>query len=289
MKPLFIWAGGKNKMLKKYAPHLPESFEQYVEPFFGGGAMFVWAYKQNPNATFIINDANEHIMGVYKAIKEDPKPFLKKLDELSAQYLPLEKEDRKKYFYKLRQENAYDYEKWSETEQAAVLYFLMKTAFNGIWQININTNGRFGTPSGLLNQKDKVYDKSNVMEWHEALQKCTILNDDFTVVKPMIDNKTFLFMDPPYRGSFTQYGVDFNDEEQKRVIQLLNHCRKADGYGLLSNRDIEDGFFENETDGMEIIRFDVTYTAGRRKKTADGFKAKKAKEVLVKTHKESGE
>ena len=185
MKPLFMWAGGKNKMLKKYASHLPQSFDKYIEPFFGGGAMFVWAYQQNPAATFIINDLNKDIVGIYKAIKNSPDPFIMKLDELSAEYLPLEKEERKKYFYKLRNENAYDYEKWNETEQAAVLYFLMKTAFNGIWQINKNTNGRFGTPSGLLNQKDKVYDKSNVLEWHEALKHCIVLSDDFTIVKPM--------------------------------------------------------------------------------------------------------
>ena len=283
MKPLFMWAGGKNKMLKKYASHLPQSFDKYIEPFFGAGAMFVWAYQQNPAATFIINDLNKDIVGIYKAIKNSPDPFIMKLDELSAEYLPLEKEERKKYFYKLRNENAYDYEKWNEAKQAAVLYFLMKTAFNGIWQINKNTNGRFGTPSGLLNQKDKVYDKSNVLEWHEALKHCIVLSDDFTIVKPMIDDKTFLFMDPPYRGSFTQYGVDFNDDEQRRAIKLLEHCQSAAGYGLLSNRDVGDGFFKQETKDMQIVEFDVTYTAGRRKKTEDGFKAKKAKEVLIKT------
>ena len=71
MKPLFTWAGGKNKMLKKYAPYLPKTFDKYVEPFLGAGAMFVWAYKQNPNAEFVLNDANESIMQIYQAIKYD--------------------------------------------------------------------------------------------------------------------------------------------------------------------------------------------------------------------------
>ena len=31
----------------------------------------------------------------------------------------------------------------------------------------------------------------------------------------------------------------------------------------------------------KIIRFDITYTAGRRKKTEDGFEAKKAVEILM--------
>ena len=43
MKPLFIWAGGKTKVLKHYKDFLPSSssFSNYYEPFFGGGAMFV--------------------------------------------------------------------------------------------------------------------------------------------------------------------------------------------------------------------------------------------------------
>ena len=41
MKPLFIWAGGKNKMLKHYKPFMPKEVNTYCEPFFGGGAMYI--------------------------------------------------------------------------------------------------------------------------------------------------------------------------------------------------------------------------------------------------------
>ena len=180
MKPLFMWAGGKNKMLKKYAPHLPENFTRYIEPFFGGGAMFVWAYQKNPEASFVINDINPSIMGIYRAIRDDVTAFTARVDDLSNNYLPKEKAARKEYYYELRLEHAYEYEKWNATTEAATLYFLMKTGFNGIWQINKNTNNRFGTPSGLLNQKDKVYYIENVMEWHIALQKCCLLSGDFS-------------------------------------------------------------------------------------------------------------
>ena len=70
MKPLFMWAGGKSKLIKHYEPYLPQTFECYHEPFFGGGAMFIWAYEKNPNAKFYINDVNPHIVQIYKAIYE---------------------------------------------------------------------------------------------------------------------------------------------------------------------------------------------------------------------------
>ena len=282
MKPLFMWAGGKTRMIKKYGDILPESFDSYVEPFLGAGAMFVWAYNKNPDATFVLNDYNESIMGVYEAIKSDVAPFIQRMDELSAKYLPLEKSDRKAFYYALREEHAFEFDKWTSTEEAASLYFLMKTGFNGIWQINKNTNGRFGTPSGLLNQKDKVYDKDNVMEWHTALQKCTLMTGDFAQTLEKVESGAYVFLDPPYRGCFTQYGVDFDDKMQNRVIDYLNKSASKGALTLMSNRDVGDGFFEDRQGDNKLVYFDVTYTAGRRKKNEDGtHEAKKAREILM--------
>jgi len=284
MKPLFMWAGGKTRLLKKYKERdvMPESFDTYVEPFMGAGAMFVWAYEQNPNARFVLNDYNTAIMNIYTVIRDDCDAFMKRMDILSEAYLPLTKEKRKEFYYALRTEHAFDYEKWNQTEEAATLYFLMKTGFNGIWQINKNTGGRFGTPSGLLNQKDKVYDKDNVQEWHLALQHCKLMTGDFGETIGEVNENSFVFLDPPYRGSFTQYGVDFDDEMQNRVINFLNDSTNAGAYAIMSNRDVGDGFFESRQGNNRLIYFDVTYTAGRRKKNADGtHSAKKAREILM--------
>ena len=269
-------------MIKKYGDILPESFDSYVEPFLGAGAMFVWAYNKNPDATFVLNDYNESIMGIYEAIKNDVAPFTQRMDELSAKYLPLEKSDRKAFYYALREEHAFEFDKWTSTEEAASLYFLMKTGFNGIWQINKNTNGRFGTPSGLLNQKDKVYDKDNVMEWHTALQKCPLMTGDFAQTLEKVESGAYVFLDPPYRGCFTQYGVDFDDKMQNRVIDYLNRSASKGALTLMSNRDVGDGFFEDRQGDNKLVYFDVTYTAGRRKKNEDGtHEAKKAREILM--------
>ena len=196
------------------------------------------------------------------------------MDQYSNNYLPKDKEDRKKYYFALREENAFDFKKWNCSEQAAALYFLMKTGFNGIWQINKNTNGRFGTPSGLLNQKDKVYDKENVMGWHKVLNSITIhlSSKDWSDV-PLGD---FTFYDPPYRNSFTSYGTVFPDSETEKLIKVVENNSDV----WLSNRDSGDGFFGNRK--CEKCMFDVTYTAGRRKKSKEGtFPAKSATEVLL--------
>ena len=89
MKPLFMWAGGKTKLLDTFAEHLPENFDTYIEPFFGGGAVFTWAYAKNPDAQFVINDINPYIMEIYRAIKGDLQEFCTILDDLETQYISL--------------------------------------------------------------------------------------------------------------------------------------------------------------------------------------------------------
>ena len=127
MKPLFIWAGGKNKMLKHYKPFMPSEVKTYCEPFFGGGAMYINIVNKCSPKELIINDINSDIVRIYKTIKSDCDDFVKILDELSSEYLPLNKAGRKDYYYSLRHKHAYEYVFWDSTKEAAVLYFLMKT------------------------------------------------------------------------------------------------------------------------------------------------------------------
>lgn len=281
MKPLFIWAGGKNKMLKHYLPIMPEKVETYVEPFFGGGAMFVHIVQNYKPKNLVINDVNKDIIRVYNSIKNNLPEFTEKLDSYCNVFLPMSKDDRKKYYFEVRHKHAYDYEKWSEAEEAATLYFLMKTGFNGIFQVNKNTNGRYGTPAGLLNQTDSVYDSNVLKWWHEALQKTEIMSIDWKECLKQIPDaeNTFVFLDPPYRSSFTTYGQIFGDDEQEKLLKYVKSRNQT--LSFLCNRDAGDGWFEERIGNLKIDKFPVTYTAGRRKKTDEGFEAKPAVEVLI--------
>ena len=284
MKPLYMWAGGKSKMIKKYKsnPRIPYSgFDTYIEPFFGGGAMMVYVYENCSDVKkFVMNDINPEIIGIYKAIKSDVEKFNNRMKDLEDKYLPLDKPKRKEFYYNLRTEYTTDWKKWNSVDESATLYFLMKTAFNGIWQTTKTSNGRFATPSGLLNQKDSVYDYENVIEWNSFLQKVDIHCGDW---EECLDSKTknsFLFADPPYRDSFTSYSQVFGDDQQSRLVEFCEEYSK-DNMVFLCNRDDGSDFFTSRVNNLQISTYDVTYTAGRRKKTEEGHEAKKATEVLL--------
>ena len=275
-KPLFTWAGGKRKMLKYHTPLLPQKIESYSEPFFGGGAMFLHVMENFAPTTVHINDTNESIINIYRAIKDDPEAFCNAVDVFQSVYIPLDKQGRKDYYFKVRHQHAYDYAIWSPDFSAAVLYFLMKTSFNGIWQINANTNGRYGTPAGLLNHKDVVYDRDNVFAWHRLLQNVTIHSGDYS----QCPTSDFNYFDPPYRDSFTTYSTAWNDDDTER---LLTYVKSIDANVMLCNRCDGSSFFDDRAGDLSIARFPVTYTAGRRKKTEQGFEAKPATEILLYT------
>jgi len=275
-----MWAGGKTRLLKHYLPYMPNKVEAYYEPFFGGGAVYLYVMATYKPKHAIINDINTSITNIYIEIRDNITEFLSILDELQAAYMPKSKEERKAYYFELRNQHAYDFMQWSDTKEAAVLYFLMKTGFNGIFQINKNTNGRFGTPSGLLNQKERVYDKDIVLYWNRLLQNTEVISEDWSKLTYQDTSDTFIFFDPPYRDSFTSYGQSFDDTQQTKLLDKAKSFTKADVF--LSNRDGNDGFFDNISP-LNKLYIPVTYTAGRRRQTANGFEAKNAVEILLYT------
>lgn len=63
-KPILKWAGGKTQLLKYLLPKVPVSYGRYIEPFFGGGAMFFALQPENA----IIADSNPELINMYHQV-----------------------------------------------------------------------------------------------------------------------------------------------------------------------------------------------------------------------------
>jgi len=175
----------------------------------------------------------------------------------------------------VRHLHAWNYQEWSKPFEAATLYFLMKTGFNGIYQLNKNTNGRYGTPSGLLNQTNSIYDRSIMLWWKQALQSVDIRSGDWKNAVTD-DPNGFFFFDPPYRDSFADYGNGFDEQALLDLIDFADSQKSV----FVANR-ADDNWFDDKAKSLSVHYFNITYTAGRRKKTTTGYAAKKAREILL--------
>lgn len=250
-----------------------------------------------------------------KRIKELENDFKDRTSKVSGQkpidwqglFKKESRKTRRSFYFKTRDE--YHQNNWSPSREAATLYFLMKTGFNGVWQAGgpkrepnglfkkgakiTKATGKFNTPCGLLNHKDSLIDVVNISMWHEALKRTTITSHDFSKTLENVSAEDFVFLDPPYRSgkdeeTFADYGTRLDDDFQESVIRYLLESASKGATSWLSNREHGDNWLQKRCGSTcDIKTFDVTYTVGRRKAEYDEagnikqHHAKKAKEVLI--------
>src|SRR5271165_5996609 len=74
-RPPLKWAGGKTQLLSEIIAKMPKNYSRYIEPFFGGGALF-FALKP-PGA--VIADSNPELINLYRAIADDVRGVIEHL------------------------------------------------------------------------------------------------------------------------------------------------------------------------------------------------------------------
>jgi DNA adenine methylase len=296
-KPFLKWAGGKKQLLSElelnFPPYILETKEidLYIEPFVGGGALFFYLLSNYSVKKSVINDINQDLMLTYKVIKLFPEELIKKLDKIQTQYLKLNIEDRKKYFYEelrtpYNQLNV-DYERENKktwADKAALLIALNKTCFNGLYRQN--SKGEFNVPVGRY-KNPKILDKDNLKDVSKLLQDAEILCGSYDAIEIPDSKKAFVYFDPPYRplsttSSFTKYSKgDFNDRDQEALAKYFRKLDKKGHYLLLSNSDPtnideNDLFFDKLYEGYRIQRI-----LAKRFINSDSSKRKAIREVLI--------
>jgi len=251
-KPFLKWAGGKTQLIPTIEKFLPyELFSDkftYVEPFVGSGAVLFWMLNNFPKMEkAVINDINSDLVNVYKTIRSSPKDLISILEIFQSEFYGLQDEEEKKKEYYYQKRDSYNARNTHKTEQAALFIFLNRTCFNGLYRVN--RSNLFNVPMGSY-KYPMICDKQNIKAVSEVLENVEILNDgDFEKTISYANEKTFFYLDPPYKplsttSSFNSYAEnEFGDNEQ---IRLRNFCVKLDAQNskwMLSNSDIQDNDF----------------------------------------------
>jgi DNA adenine methylase len=276
-KPFLKWAGGKGQLLEQISGYLPQSLSngsitRYVEPFVGGGAMFFYlassCYQSSINE-FFIYDVNPELILAYKTIKKDVYALIETLLNIQTKYWSLSDIDKSQYFYDIRDSlNSrrksinFDVFSGSWVERAAQIIFLNRTCFNGLFRVN--SKGEFNVPCGKY-KKPLICNTDNLKAISLVLQKTYIELGDFTKCKEVVDDKTFIYFDPPYRpisstANFTGYSQNiWHDNEQLRLRDFFGELHIKGAKLLLSNSDpknenINDNFFEDAYSAYRMER-----------------------------------
>ena len=256
LKPFIKWAGGKVKLLPQirqmYPQGLGKTITKYAEPFVGGGAVLFDIISTYRLEQIYISDINKNLINTYNTVKNNHKELIEILSYIETQYLSLNADMQKKFYYLKRDEynNMYN---TCNIQKAALLIFLNKTCFNGLYRVN--KNNMFNVPAGKY-KNPKIYSIENISAISEALKYIDIIAESYTNVYEFADEKTFIYFDPPYRpltntSSFTAYtDNNFGDKEQISLAEFIEKIEKKGTYILLSNSDPHnidnsDMFFDN--------------------------------------------
>lgn len=246
--PFIKWAGGKRQLLTQIRERMPESFNNYYEPFVGGGAVI---FDLLPTSA-VINDINKALVNSYKQICNAPDDFLKTLKKLDEAMW----EDGKEYYYALREHyNDKLMREEFDVELAALFVFINKHCFNGLYRVN--GKGLFNVPYN--NSRNASCDEDSIRAISEYLKNVTILEGDFQLACHNAKKGDFIFIDSPYAPlnpksfeSYTKEGFDI--ESHKRLAALYDELTARGCYCMLTNHNTK---LINELYGNKGYKIDV--------------------------------
>lgn len=272
VKPFLKWAGGKGQLLKEieeYYPFGDGTITKYAEPFVGGGAVLFDILSKYDLEEIYISDINAELINSYTTIRDNVDILLELLSKYQEEFLSLQTEEQKIYYLDKRNKfNALKTESDVNDviEKAALMIFLNKTCFNGLYRVN--KKGFFNVPMGSY-KNPLICDENNLRAVSEKLQNIQIVCGDYRKSADFIDNRTFVYFDPPYRpltetASFTAYTQElFNDKQQIELATFVSQLNEKGAKIVVSNSDpknadVNDDFFDNIYAGNKIKRVEAT-------------------------------
>ncbi len=260
-KPFVKWAGGKRQLLPEIDRLIPFQLLNggdmgYAEPFVGGGAvLYHLLQKCSISPKIIVNDLNSRLICAYRCVRDNVEGVIERLRVLSEQYFALEEIERKSFY--LQQRAIFNAGELLDEEQTALLIFLNRTCFNGLYREN--SKGSFNVPFGKY-KNPQICTPEVLYATSQALQGVEMVCGDFTEILDHINGQTFFYLDPPYKpisktSSFNAYTkVPFEDKEQVRLRDFCTELHRRGHYFVLSNSDPGNGFFDELYAGFKIER-----------------------------------
>ena len=222
-KPILKWAGGKTQMLGDLLPKVPKSYGRYIEPFFGGGAMFFALQPKNA----IIADSNPELINMYRQVAENVDEVISCLKKY---------ENTSEMFYSVREQ---DWMCLPKAEAAARTIFLNRTCFNGLYRVN--KQGKFNVPYGKY-VNPKICDEEGLKAASKALKKADILCGDYLLVlEHYAEAGDFVFLDPPYLpiseyADFKRYTKEqFYEEDHVELAKMIMRLQERGCHVVLTN------------------------------------------------------
>lgn len=235
ISPFVKWAGGKKQIINNLLEKVPNEYNNYFEPFIGGGALFLTLQPQKA----FINDINIQLLNVYEQLKIDSNHLITFINQLDSEVT-----DKERYYVLRERFNEKIALGEIDVEAAGLMIWLNKHCFNGLYRVN--SKGFFNVPYNNRKTGSSI-DEENLRSIGKFLteNKITITNLDFEEACKNVQKDDFVYFDSPYipvsaTASFTDYAKEgFKYEDHLRLAKLYKELDKKGAKLMLSNNNVE--------------------------------------------------
>jgi DNA adenine methylase len=233
MKPIMKWAGGKARLAGQIAEAFGGPCEgTYYEPFLGSAAVFLHLKAAGLVGRAVLGDANDKLIEVHRAVRDDVEGLLRRLDELPG-------DDWRDRYYEVRDD--YNNGPPKGTLHAARFVWLNRAGFNGLYREN--KSGRFNVPVGRYS-KLSIPSAEHFRAVSELLRGVELVSCTFDDLMAEAGDGDQIYCDPPYvplseTACFTGYcKVPFGLAEQKQLALVARKAAFKGARVVLSNHDL---------------------------------------------------
>ena len=235
MKPFLRWAGGKNWLVKHINQIIdPTEFNNYHEPFLGGGSIF---FHLEMNNQCFLSDLNENLINTYLQIRDNVEAVIESLNGF---------ENNEDFYYEVRNNHYPD-----PVQRAAQFIYLNQTSFNGIYRVNLQ--GQYNVPYG--HRTKEFLQPDLLINASIKLNGAELRAAQFDENLHQIGENDLIFLDPPYTISHNNNGfIKYNERlfsinDQHRLADFIRQIVERGAFYILTNaahHEIQNIFNINE-------------------------------------------
>lgn len=213
LKTPIAYYGGKQNMARHILPMIPKH-SVYIEPFFGGGAIF-WRKPISPYE--IVNDTNNRLITFYTVLRDE-------FDEL-AQLIDATFHSRTQH---KEAASVYDSVNEADVRMAWAVWVQANMSYSHKIKGGFAYDRSGKTCQAIMNAKARLKG-----QYSERLSRVTIeCNDALKVIRAYDSPDAFFYLDPPYVSSDCGHYKDYTADD---FAELLDTCANLQGRFLMSS------------------------------------------------------
>ena len=207
------YPGGKSRSVDLISTIIPE-FDEFREPFLGGGSIFIYTKQRFPNKKFWVNDLYFELFKFWEMTQKDVDSLIDKIYEWRNQF-PIGKE-----LHKFLNDNLAGF---NDLERGAAFFIYNRITFSG-------TSLSGGFSEGAFTGRFTVSSIQRLNQFAKVINGSTITNLDYEELVKREGENVFIFLDPPYYSATKSalYGKNGNMHksfDHKKFANNMKNCK----------------------------------------------------------------